>query len=250
MSAVLNAGTAVVGVSALSLLGLFALTLDQARVHALVPLLTSLAAGALVGGAVCDLIPEALARGASPSFVALAVIAGFLGLWALERGLHRAATRREATPDASRHAPIVMLNFIGDALHNAADGSIIAAAFLATPTVGIVTTLAIVLHEIPRELGSFGIFVHGGVSVRRAVAYNALTGITAMASAALTLLFGTRTALVATTLLPIAAGTFLYIPVAIVPPMILRAPSARQRALRLALALMTFVAVALAARLG
>ena len=151
------------------------------------------------------------------------VVAGFAGFWLLERGLHRAAQSQDARHSPRPTHPIVALNFIGNVLHNAVDGSIIAAAFLTTPTVGVVTTLAIVLHEIPRELGSFGVFMHGGLSVRRAVWYNGLTGIAAVASAALTLRIGARTAGAATTLLPVAAGTFLYIAVSVAPSAILDA---------------------------
>ncbi len=248
MSAAVNTGLAVVGVSALSLLGLLTLGVDERRVRAWVPLLTSLAAGAVAGGALFELIPEAIARHAGYGVIAAGVVAGFAGFWLLERGLHRAAQSQDARHSPRPTHPIVALNFIGDVLHNAVDGSIIAAAFLTTPTVGVVTTLAIVLHEIPRELGSFGVFMHGGLSVRRAVWYNGLTGIAAVASAALTLRIGARTAGAATTLLPVAAGTFLYIAVSVAPSAILDAPSRADRVRRLGLAALALAATAVAAR--
>jgi zinc transporter ZupT len=229
VSAVVSTAIAVGGVSALSLLGLL---------------------GALVGGALFELVPEARERGASWLAVAGGLAVGFVGFSLLERALGRASTRQQAQTGARRHPPIVMLNLIGDWLHNAADGSIIAAAFLATPTVGIVTTVAIVLHEIPRELGSFGIFLQGGLSVRRAVAYNALTGTTALLSAAITLLIGTRTTGVATALLPIAAGTFLFIAASVVPGAILRATSGGDRLRRILLATIALVGTAIAAHFG
>jgi zinc and cadmium transporter len=250
VSAVVNTGVAVTGVSALSLLGLLALGAGEARVRAWVPLLTSLAAGAVVGGAIFELIPEAIARHAPALVIATGVVAGFVGFWMLEQLLHRLGQHRDGHQGSARNHPIVTLNFIGDALHNAADGGIIAAAFLTTPTVGIVTTLAIVLHEIPRELGSFGVFMHGGLSVRRAVWYNGLTGVTALASAALTLLIRTRAAGAAATVLPIAAGTFLYVGVSVAPRAILTAPSARGRVLRVALATAALAATAIAAQFG
>lgn len=248
MSAVVAAGVAVIGVSSLSLLGLLALSVDATRVRTLVPVLASLASGAVIGGAIFELIPEAIARHARPVLVGIEVVAGFAAFWMLEHALRRAAARR-APSTAPHHHPVIALNLIGDGLHNAADGSIIAAAFLANSTVGLVTTLAIVLHEIPRELGSFGIFMHGGLSVRRAALYNGLTGVTAVVSAGITLLAGTRTTGVATVLLPIAAGTFLYIGASIAPGAIFAAPSRDQRIRRLLLALLALAGTAAAAQL-
>ena len=214
------------------------------------PLLASLAAGAVAGGALFELIPEAIARHAGPAVITTGVMAGFVGFWLLERGLHRAVQGNDDPHSRPRYHPIVALNFIGDVLHNAVDGSIIAAAFLTTPTIGVVTTLAIVLHEIPRELGSFGVFMHGGLSVRRAVWYNGLTGVAALASAAITLSVGARTADAATALLPVAAGTFLYIAVSVAPSAILAAPSGAHCARRLGLAAVALAATAVAARFG
>jgi zinc and cadmium transporter len=236
-------------VSALSLLGLFALLVDESRVLAFVPLLTSLAAGALIGGAVFDLIPEAVARGAAPRAIIEGVAAGFVGFGVLENLLRRVASASPSRVERPAH-PIVTLNFIGDALHNAADGAMIAAAFLASPAVGLVTTLAIVLHEVPRELGSFGVFLHGGVPIRRAVWYNALTGLTAWASAVLTLAIGSRVANAATIVLPIAAGTFFYVAVSIVPVVIGTAVSIPDRLRRIALAAAALLATAATTRLG
>ena len=101
--------------------------------------------------------------------------------------------------------------FIGDALHNFVDGSLIAAGFLTDPTIGILTVVAVGLHELPREVGTFGLFVHGGIRPMRAVLYNLVTAGVAMVGAALTLSVGQRMASATTFLLPVAAGTYLYI---------------------------------------
>jgi zinc and cadmium transporter len=103
------------------------------------------------------------------------------------------------------------MTLVGDTIHNLVDGMLIAAGFLADPSVGILTVVAVGLHELPREIGSFSLFVHGGVRPMRAVAYNALTGVVAMAGAALTLVVGTQVVGLANYLLPVAAGTYLYI---------------------------------------
>ncbi len=254
MSPIVGTGVAVLAVSSLSLLGLLALSTDEARVRALVPLLTSVAAGALIGAATVDLIPEALARHVDPVVLVVAVAVGFAGFWLLEQALHRAARISRGRPGdrevPRRSQPIVALNFIGDALHNAADGAMIAAAFLAAPRVGVIATLAIVLHEIPRELGSFGIFLHGGLSVRRAAVYNGLTGVAALGGAALTLAIGMRVVSAATIMLPLAAGTFLYVAGSIVRTTLPTLPSARARQRWLVLAAGALLATAAASRLG
>ena len=184
----------------------------------------------------------------------MAVAVGFGGFWLLEQALHRAARIRGGQHDdphpPRRSQPIVALNFTGDVLHNMADGAMIAAAFLAAPRVGVIATLAIVLHEIPRELGSFGIFLHGGLSIRRAAAYNGLTGIAALGGAALTLAIGMRVASAATIILPVAAGTFLYVALSIVRTTLRTLPSAGPRVKWLALAAGAFLATAVVSRVG
>jgi zinc and cadmium transporter len=251
VSPILNTALAVVGVSALSLIGLLSLSVGEARLEGWAPLLASLASGALVGAAAFELIPEAVTRGhLSGAWVAVGVVAGFVLFGILERLLMTGLGRRVAGGAGRAHPPIVTLNFLGDVIHNAADGVMIAAAFLSGRTVGVVTTLAIILHEIPRELGSFGVFIHGGLSIRRAAWYNGLTGLAAVAGATATLLVGIRTASVATTLLPIAAGTFLYIGLSIAPTAMLGAPSMADRVRRIALGAIGLAATALAAQIG
>jgi zinc and cadmium transporter len=211
MSPSIKALVAVAIISAIPLLGLAALAVDTSVVRRAVPALIRLAAGALVGAACFDLIPEALAAGRRPPFVVGAVIAGFGLFVALDLGLHR----RPVGHDAARRASLVRLNFIGDVVHNAVDGMLIAAGFLTDASLGVLTSVAVAMHELPREFGSFGIFLHGGLSVRRAIAYNAVTGVSALLGAAVTLAIGTRVRGAATALLPLAAGAFLYLALAL-----------------------------------
>lgn len=243
---------AVFGVSALSLLGLLALSVDETRLRASVPVLASLAAGATIGAALFELLPDARARNASDATLVAGVAIGLGAFWLVERVLHRRSARVGRAGDGPATHPIVALNAVGDTLHNAIDGVIIAAAFLATPSAGFIATLAIVLHEIPRELGSFGVFLHGGLSVRRAVAYNALTAVSAIVGAVATILIGGRIVGATTVLLPIAAGTFLYIGGSIVATGIFNGSSATttQRLQRLALAAVACAGVGVAARVG
>jgi zinc and cadmium transporter len=188
-------------VSAIPLASAVVLLVDPTVLRRAVPVLVRLATGALVGAVLFDLIPEALAAGQRPVRVASSLLAGLLGFGLIDQVFDRLTSSQR----------IVWLNFTGDVLHNAVDGVLIAASFLANPSVGIIATLAVSLHEIPRELGSLGIFIHGGLAPVRAYGLNALTGVAALGGAALTLVIGLRARGIATEMIPIAAGTFLYL---------------------------------------
>lgn len=119
-------------------------------------------------------------------------------------------------------AALVPLAFTGDAIHNLVDGMLIAAGFLTNPGFGFLTALAIGLHELPREVGTFGLFVHGGVHPMRAVAYNLVTALISFVGAAATLLIGSHMARLGENILPFAAGSYLYIAVAVGIPSLAR----------------------------
>ena len=118
-------------------------------------------------------------------------------------------------PTSSEHAhhahPVVALNLIGDAVHNLIDGMIIAASFSASIPIGITTTLAVLLHEIPQEIGDFGILIHGGLSVQKALLFNFFSALTSLVGAIIILVTGPWIASYSVYLLPITAGGFLYI---------------------------------------
>jgi zinc and cadmium transporter len=172
--------------------------------------LMSLAAGALLASAVFELIPEAVARLGSRTGVAAYVALGFAGFLAIERLIHF-HLRGPATSAKRRVRPYVLLNLFGVTLHNAIDGMIIAVSFTAGIDLGIGATIAIVLHEIPHEIGNFGVFVHGGVPPVRAVLLNVFLALAAIAGTIVALIAGSRSVGVAAALLPVAAGNFIYV---------------------------------------
>lgn len=237
---------AVLAVSALPLLGVGALAWHEQAARRAVPGLVSVGVGALLGAACFQLIPESLAGAADAAArraVPVSVLAGYGVFFLLEWLLHgahghhdpRRAAHAHDAPAGTRGRALVALNLAGDGLHNLLDGMLIAATFLTDPAVGVLTTLAVSLHEVPRELGSFGVFVHGGATVRRALAYNAVTALLAGAGAALTLAAGAHTAGLARALLPFAAGNFLYVAGALVGPLLRRPGSPRALAVRVGL---------------
>jgi zinc and cadmium transporter len=220
-------------VSAVPLIGMAALALGEERWRRAVPALVSFATGALLGRALLHLLPEAQERlGARSASVWL--LAGFLGFFVLEKliGAHRHARRRPRRREAARPTELAILNLVADGVHNAMDGMAIAAAHAADPALGLATTVAVALHEIPQEVGDLGILVHGGFPVRKAVLLNLLSAAVAFAGATAALAARGLGEGVGPTLLPIAAGTLLYIAAADLVPELRRVrgllPSLRQ----------------------
>ena len=103
------------------------------------------------------------------------------------------------------------MNLFGDGIHNLIDGLIIGASYLVSIPVGITTTLAVILHEIPQEIGDFGVLLHGGFSKKKALLLNFATALTAVLGAILALVIGSHSVHLTTFLIPFAAGSFLYI---------------------------------------
>jgi zinc and cadmium transporter len=210
---------------------------NERLVRRMLPNLLSFGVGVLLASAVLHLLPEALAHTA-PLTVGLITAAGFAGFAGVERlleghdhghvhGLAMGVPGHDHAPDHAHVLPpasrsLRPIAFGADVLHNFLDGILIAATFLIRPELGLLTALAIGLHELPRELGTFGLFVHGGLTPRRAVLFNALTAVFAMAGAAITLLVGAAAEQIAMYALPFAAGTMLYIALsvgrAVLPP--------------------------------
>lgn len=103
------------------------------------------------------------------------------------------------------------MNLVGDAAHNLLDGMVIAAAYLVSIPAGVVTTVAVMLHEIPQEIGDFGVLVYGGFEPKKALLYNFVSGLAAVVGAILSLVIGTQVEGYAAYLLPLTAGSFIYI---------------------------------------
>ena len=110
--------------------------------------------------------------------------------------------------------PVAYMNLIGDGIHNFFDGAVIAVAFLTNPSLGLATTLAVVFHEIPQELGDFTILVHGGFSRGKALFFNFLSALTAFVGAMAAFLFSQFITQYSAYFLAFAAGGFIYIAVA------------------------------------
>jgi zinc and cadmium transporter len=193
-----------VAVSLISLIGIIALLLKESLLERILLMLVAFSAGALMGGAFIHLIPEATEH-YSISIVGIAILGGFSGFFIIEKVLHWRHCHEE---HCTVHT-FAYMNLIGDSIHNFMDGLIIAASYLTSVPLGITTTLAVTLHEIPQEIGDFGVLVYGKYSKKRALFLNFITALTAVAGGLIGYFIGSTTLL--GILLPIAAGGFIYI---------------------------------------
>lgn len=197
----------VVIVSLISLVGIFTLGLRENLLRKYVFILVSLAVGALLGDAFIHLIPEAFEEIGNPTAVSLSIIAGIFIFFILEKILHW--HHHDILDDAPR--PIGRLILISDSVHNFIDGLIIGGSYLISIEVGIATTIAVVLHEIPQEVGDFGILLHAGYTKAKALWLNFLSALFAVAGALSALFFSGIIEPFAVWLLPLTAGGFIYI---------------------------------------
>jgi zinc and cadmium transporter len=202
--------------------------------------LVSFAVGALLGAVFLELLPQALEAGGADR-VMLTVLAGLLGFFLLEKlvlwrhahghGEH-GADADETEHEHALHARGAdqgrsgLMILIGTSVHNFCDGVVIAAAFLAATALGVATTVAIVAHAVPQQVGDFAVLVHSGFTRRRAFAYNVTVGGATLAGALAGYVALARMKHVLPTALAIAAASLLYVAVADLIPSLHRRPEA------------------------
>lgn len=170
-------------------------------------------AGALLAAAFLGLLPEAV-EGSDIHQVVLYALGGFLAFFVLERLLgwfHHHESHHHETAHGSRNTTHQWLVIIGDTLHNAIDGVAIGAAFLVNPAAGIGTALAVAAHEIPQEIGDFGILLGKGMQPRRVIIVNLISAFATVLTAMITFLLGDAAQFNPALLLAVAAGFFIYI---------------------------------------
>ncbi len=221
--------------------------------------LVPLAAGALLGAALFHLVPEALHHN-SVSVVGGWVLVGAFGFLVVDRALHSRLGLSPATvplgpvvfnasiaepSGTSRVRDLLPLLLVGDALHNGLDGMLVAATYLNQPALGVMTGGAVALHELPRELGTFGLMLAAGLTVRQALGFNVGSALIAMAGAAATLIAGTNQWIAGGALGALAAGTFLYLAGALALNELRQEVPARDRALQVALLAIGVIVTAL-----
>jgi len=194
-------------VSLISLVGILALAIKDKLLHKILFGLIGFSAGALIGGAFLHILPEALEKTNSIS-VFYYLILGIVLFFMMERYFYWRHCHEEGACDV--HA-FTYLNLIGDGFHNFIDGMVIAASFIVSVKLGIATTLAVILHEIPQELGDFAVLVHGGFTKKKALLCNFVSALMAMIGAIAAYFITDIAAGFANFILPLTAGGFIYI---------------------------------------
>ena len=200
---------AIVAGSALSLVGGAGIFLAKKRRAKAIEIALPFGAGALLAAAFFDLLPESFNLG-SPRRLLIWALVGFLAFFLLERlsSWFHHHHEHDALGRAEQQNRMVM---VGDLLHNMIDGVAIAAAFLVNPATGFITTLAVSAHEIPKELGTFGILLSRGWRDKKVIFANILTAVGTLLAAIIVYLLGESVALPEAQLLALTAGLFIYI---------------------------------------
>jgi zinc and cadmium transporter len=196
--------------SSISLLGGALIFTTKKRRKQAILLAMPFGAGALLAAAFFDLLPEAFEIG-DPRELLLWTLGGFLAFFLFERSAEWFHHHHEHDELSGRHASQRKLIVIGDLVHNAIDGAAIGAAFVANPALGIVTTIAVSAHEIPKELGTFALLLSRGWKDRTVLLANVATAVATLVTAISVFALGSAEHLNIAPLLAVTAGFFLYI---------------------------------------
>ncbi len=202
----------VIIVSLISLIGVFTLSIKDEVLKKYINFFISLAIGALLGDAFIHIIPEAFKSNLGDNTVGILIVGGILLFFVIEKFIHW--HHHGEDKEESEIHPVGKLVLFTDGFHNMIDGAIIGASFLVSIPVGIATTLAVILHEIPQEIGDFAVLIHSGYTKRKALWYNFLSALTAVLGLIIVFLSGNLITDAAVWIIPIAAGGFIYIAVA------------------------------------
>lgn len=219
MDPLLSSSLAVALVSLVSLIGIATLAYNETFLKRAIFILISLAAGALLGDAFIHVIPEAFAV-ADPLVVSLCILLGILSFFILEKFLnwHHSHGDDEFSPEHAQIHPVGGLVLTSDGVHNFVDGLTIGAAFLVSTEIGVATTIAIALHEIPQEIGDFGLLVHAGFTRAKALLFNFISALTAFLGLWVAFLIAESSEAFIPFITAFAAGNFIYIALADIVP--------------------------------
>lgn len=194
--------------SVISLAGAIALLYNAKFANKVSHLLASFAAGAMLGTAFLDLLPEAIHESGGDEGIITWTLFGVLVFFVIERFIHFFHHHHE---HGAGDKPTVQLLMVGDSIHNFIDGVVIASTFMVSIPLGIVTTLAVAAHEIPQEIGDFGVMLKHGLARKRVLLFNFFSACAAVVGALLTYAIGDSIEGYLPVLLALTAGFFIYI---------------------------------------
>jgi zinc and cadmium transporter len=230
-------------VSLVSLIGVVTLSIKERLLNRLLFCFIGFSAGALIGSAFLHILPEALEKAPSVTIFSNLIL-GIVIFFMLERYFYWRHCH-EGVCDV--HA-FSYLNLVGDGFHNFLDGVLIAVSYLASIKLGIITTVAIILHEIPQELGDFGVLVYGGFSKKKAILCNFLSALTAIFGSLLGYFITDFARGFSIFILPVTAGGFIYIATSDLIPEIHKEKSLKRSTIAFIAFLLGIIFMALAKR--
>ena len=232
-------------VSLISLIGIITLLFKEKRLNEILIPLIGFSAGGLIGGAFLHLLPEALEQTESQAVFSYLIL-GFIFFFILEKYLHW----RHCHNGICTIHTFTYLNIIGDGVHNFTDGLVMGASFLVSINFGLITTLMIILHEIPQEIGDFGVLVYGGFTKFKALYFNFLIALTCVLGAIAGYFISVNVKDFSVFLLPFTAGGFIYIGACDLVPELHKQPDLKKSVSSLLTFLCGIVFIALARMLG
>ncbi|MBU0615635.1 MAG: ZIP family metal transporter [Nanoarchaeota archaeon] len=202
----------VIIVSLISVFSAIPLLAKKKISNKLLVFLMSLSVGTLLGGVFIHFMPEITEHGYSIKS-AMYIIAGFVVFFLLEKFVHYHHNKKCEEHDYGHgHAyHLAPLNLIGDGIHNALDGLVLAGAYFVSIEIGIAATISVIFHEIPQEIADFGILLYSGLSRIKALFFNFLSATTAIIGAIIGIFLAGATENFSHFIIPFAAGNFIYI---------------------------------------
>ena len=205
----LYALASVIVVSLASLIGIVTISIREERLQAAIFVMVSLAVGAMFGDAFIHLLPASFERPDATLRTSMSILTGIFAFFLLEKFL---LWRHEHVPqEGNALHPVGYMNLIADGLHNLIDGLLIGASYLVSVPVGLGTTIAVLLHEIPQEMGDFGVLLHAGFNKTQALSLNFCSATLAIVGALIALSMGSVVKTFPVVVLPFTAGGFIYI---------------------------------------
>ncbi|MEK7563083.1 MAG: ZIP family metal transporter [Patescibacteria group bacterium] len=209
LNASFSAIVAVLVVSAISFVGIALFAVSEAFIRRSLVYLVSLAAGVLLGEVFIHILPEITEETGLLPATSMAILIGIIASFVIEKIIHW--HHCHVLPSSDHHHPVGMLTLVGDGIHNIVDGALIAGAFLVSTEIGIATTIAIALHEIPQEISDYALLIYSGYTRGKALLWNFCSALASVLGAAFVLLSRSEHPAFLPLLMAFAAGNFLYI---------------------------------------
>lgn len=191
------------------MVGIFTLSIKESTIKKYIFIFVSLAIGALLGDTFIHLLPEAVEEIGNINYAFIAVMAGIFIFFVIEKFLHWHHHQDDSEEKHIR--PVGKMILVSDGFHNFLDGIIIGASYMISLPVGIATTIAVLLHEIPQEIGDFGVLLHAGYSKTKALFLNFLSALLSIVGVAAVFIIGETLENLSVWLLAVASGGFIYI---------------------------------------